>query len=347
MTTQDDNQAKMKFSYYLPCHFNDRSKPAAELYQEAEYQAQYAEELGFDSIAIPEHYFMNYISCPSILLFAVKLSQLVSLRIVSAVIPLPYYHPLRLAQEIALADVLTGGRLELGIGRGTYDFEFNRLQISKDQNREIFQENLDIMIKAWTSDGDFSYNGNFFQFPETCVLPKPLQRPHPPIWMAGQSQISVQWAIEHGYHVMNAPQRRPFSYLEEICGIYREALKVAGKSSDELQLLVLRNTFLSENKEELIRQADNLIRNHNQAHNLGMGQGRVKNGMVEPIDSPITREDIFQNVIIGDPDTCIQKLEKYRDLGINNLCVNMAFGGAPQEVRESMRLFAKHIMPWF
>ena len=133
MTTQDDNQARMKFSYYLPCHFNDRSKPAVELYQEAEYQAQYAEELGFDSIAIPEHYFMNYISCPSILLFAVKLSQLVSLRIVSAVIPLPYYHPLRLAQEIALADVLTGGRLELGIGRGTYDFEFDRLQISKDQ----------------------------------------------------------------------------------------------------------------------------------------------------------------------------------------------------------------------
>ncbi len=347
MPLTDGHQGGMKFSYYLPCHFTDRSKPASELYAEAEYQAQYAEELGFDCIVIPEHYFMNYISCPSILLFAVKLSQLIGLRIASAVIPLPYYHPLRLAQEVAFADVLTGGRLELGVGRGAYNFEFDRLQISKDQNREIFQESLDIMIKAWTSDGDFSYEGKFFQFPETCVLPKPLQKPHPPIWVAGQSEFSIRWAIEHGYHVMNTPQRRPFAYLEETYAVYRDALESAGKTREELQLLILRNTFVAEDKEQLTRQADNLLNNHRQAQNLSMGQGHVKNGMVEPLDTPMTREEIFQNIIIGDPDTCIQKLEGYRDLGIRNLCVNMAFGGTPQEVRESMRLFAKHVMPCF
>ena len=203
------------------------------------------------------------------------------------------------------------------------------------------------MIKAWTSDEDFSYEGKFFQFPATCVLPKPLQRPHPPIWIAGQSQFSIQWAVQHGYHVMNTPQRRPFAYLEEACKVYGEALKVAGKTTEESQLLILRNTFVAGDKQQLNRQADNLISNHRQAQNLGMGEGHVKNGMVEPLDSPMTREEIFQNVIIGDPDTCIQKLAEHRDLGIRNLCVNMAFGGTHQEVRESMRLFAKHVMPCF
>ena len=84
----------MKFSYYLPCYYTDKSKPASELYAEAEYQAQYAEELGYDAIVIPEHYFMNYLACPNLLMFAVRISQLVKLRIMSAVIPIPLYHPL-------------------------------------------------------------------------------------------------------------------------------------------------------------------------------------------------------------------------------------------------------------
>ena len=170
----------MKFSYYLPCYYTDKSKPAAELYSEAEYQAQYAEDLGYDAIVIPEHYFMNYLACPNLLMFAVRVSQLVKLRIMSAVIPIPLYHPLRLAQDIAFADVLSGGRLEIGLGRGAFVHEFERLQIPRDRNRAMFNECLDIMIKAWTTQDDFSYEGDFWQFPETTVLPRPHPGTPPP-----------------------------------------------------------------------------------------------------------------------------------------------------------------------
>ena len=85
----------MKFSYYLPCYYTDKAKPAAELYKEAEYQAQYAEQLGYDAVVIPEHYFMNYLAVPNLLMFAVRVSQLVKLRVMSAVIPIPLYHPLQ------------------------------------------------------------------------------------------------------------------------------------------------------------------------------------------------------------------------------------------------------------
>ena len=337
----------MKFSYYLPCHNTNLSKPAPTLYEEAEYQAQYAEELGFDSIVIPEHYFMDYINCPSILLFAVKLSTLIKIRITAAVIPVPYYHPLRLAQEIAFTDMLTGGRLELGLGRGAYNVEFDRLKVPKAQNREIFQESLDIMIKAWTSDEDFSYNGSFFQFPGTCVLPKPLQKPYPPIWIAAQSHFSIKWAIEHGYKVMNTPHRKPFADLQETCAVYKEALNLAGKTTQDLPLLILRNTFVAEDKDQLIRQGDNLLLNHRQSENLGSGIGPVVHGIVQPVDSQFTRDQIIENVIIGDPESCIKKIERYKDLGISNLCVNMDFGGTSEQVRESMRLFAEHVMPCF
>ena len=169
----------MKFSYYLPCYYTDKSKPATELYKEAEYQAQYAEELGYDAVVIPEHYFMNYLAVPNLLMFAVRVSQLVKLRVMSAVIPIPLYHPLRLAQDIAFADVLSEGRLEIGLGRGAFIHEFERLQIPRDRNRAMFNECLDIMIKAWTSDEDFSYEGDFWQFPETTVFPRPLRDPPP------------------------------------------------------------------------------------------------------------------------------------------------------------------------
>ena len=341
--TVDDNDAVTE-AIAIPA---DKIQPAKDILGEAEYQAQYAEELRFSSIVIPEHYFMNFISCPSILLFAVKISQLVSLRITSAVVPIPLYHPLRLAQEIAFADVLTGGRLELGIGRGAFTHEFDRLQIPRDRNREMFNEILDIMIKAWTSEGDFASEGKFFQFPKTTVLPKPLQKPHPPIWMSGQSDISIQYAVKHGYDIMNTPLRSSIEALEDTYQVYSDTLEEAGKTPEDIQLLILRNTFVAESQDQLNRQADNLIHNHRQFVTVYTGPSVVKDGMVVPQDIPTTRKEIFDNVIIGDPDTCIRKIREYRDLGIRNLCVNMCFGGTHEEILESMRLFSKHVMPCF
>ncbi|MCH7996737.1 MAG: LLM class flavin-dependent oxidoreductase [Chloroflexi bacterium] len=337
----------MKFSYYLPCYFTDKNKPAEELYREAEEQAQYAEELGYDAIVIAEHYFMNFLACPSILLFAVKVSQLVGLPIVSAVLPIPLYHPLRLAQEIAFADVLTGGRLEIGLGRGAFTHEFERLQISRDRNRAMFNECLDIMIKAWTSESDFSYEGEFYQFPGTTVLPKPLQKPHPPIWMSGQSDLSVQYAVSHGYNIMNTPLRSSFDALEDTYEVYTDTLKEYGKTTEDCKLLILRNTFVSEDREVLARQADNLHYNHEQFVTVYTGPSVVKDGMVEPQNVPFDPAEVFDNVISGDPEAVIRKLEQYRDLGIKHICLNMNFGGTHEEVKDSMRLFAETVMPCF
>ena len=337
----------MKFSYYLPCYYTDKSKPASELYAEAEYQAQYAEELGYDAIVIPEHYFMNYLACPNLLMFAVRVSQLVKLRIMSAVIPIPLYHPLRLAQDIAFADVLSGGRLEIGLGRGAFVHEFERLQIPRDQNRAMFNECLDIMIKAWTSEDDFSYEGSFWQFPETTVLPRPLQKPHPPIWMSGQSDLSVQYAVSHGYKLMNTPLRSGFEALEETYEVYSDALDEWGRTEEECPLLILRNAFVSEDKDVLERQAQNLHLNHQQFVTVYTGPSVVKEGMIEPQNVPYEPWEVFDNVISGTPDEAIQKLEQYRDLGIKYLCLNMGFGGSQEEVLESMRLFSEQVMPQF
>ena len=337
----------MKFSYYLPCYFSDKNKPASELFAETEYQAQYAEELGYDAIVIPEHYFMNYLACPNLLMFSVKISQLVGLRIMSAVIPVPLYHPLRLAQDIAFADVLTGGQLEIGIGRGAFVHEFERLQVPRENNRAMFNECLDIMLKAWTSENDFSYQGQFYQFPDTTILPRPLQKPHPPIWMSGQSDLSVQYAVSHGHKVMNTPLRSGFEALEETYEVYSDALEEYGKTPEECPLLILRNAFVSEDKNVLARQAEGLHYNHQQFVTVYTGPSVVKGGMIQPQDVGYEPWEVFENVISGDPEGAIKKIQQYRDLGINYLCVNMSFGGTHEEVLESMRLFATKVMPYF
>ena len=211
----------------------------------------------------------------------------------------------------------------------------------------MFNECLDIMIKAWTSEQDFSYEGDFWQFPDTTVLPRPLQQPHPPIWMSGQSDLSVQYAVSHGYKLMNTPLRSGFEALEETYEVYSDALEEWGRTEEECPLLILRNAFVSEDKDVLERQAQNLHLNHQQFVTVYTGPSVVKEGMIEPQNVPYEPWEVFDNVISGTPDEAIQKLEQYRDLGIKYLCVNMGFGGSHEEVMESMRLFSEQVMPHF
>ena len=336
----------MKFSYYLPCYIPNDNKSATDLFDEALYQAQYAEDLGFQEIVIPEHYFMNFIGCPSILMFAVKVAQVTKLRIASAVIPLPLYHPLRLAQEIAFADVLTEGRLDIGIGRGAFHHEFDRLQVPMERNREVFEEVLDVLIKAWTCE-DFSYEGKFFQFPETTVLPRPVQKPYPPIWMAGQSHYSLEWAIRHGFHIMFTPLLNPIDSLQENFEIYEEVLEEVGKTQEEVQFMTLRNLFVTESEDAVLKGVQYMGHNQDQYQAVKSGPSTVRKGFIQTAESKFSLEEIRQNVVIGDVETCIEKIEAYRDIGVNHLCTNMAFGHEHKEVLHSMKLFSHHVMPHF
>src|SRR5262249_48744787 len=181
------------------------ARSSQEIYARGVEMAQAAEELGFRSVWLAEHHFSTYgyLSRPVQLAtyIAAKTSRL---RVGTAVIVVPLHHPLVIAEEVATLDLLSGGRLDVGLGRGYQQYEFERFGLELESGRARWEESVDIVLKAWTGE-PFSYDGKFYKIPETVVFPQPVQRPRPPIWITAQSPESVEAAVRPRFHLPTRP----------------------------------------------------------------------------------------------------------------------------------------------
>ena len=160
---------------------------------------------GYDAVWLAEHHFTTYSVCPSVHLMALAAAQRTErLRIGTAVSLAALYHPLRLAEELALLDVLIGGRLNWGAGRGFEPAEFDAFGVPLDETAPRFREAVEVVLEAWTSER-LTFHGKFWDFDEVEVLPKPMQRPHPPTWVAATSPEAIGWAAAGGYSILMDP----------------------------------------------------------------------------------------------------------------------------------------------
>ena len=177
-------------------------RPHSEIYARGLEIAQAAEALGYDGIWLAEHHFSNYGYLSRPLIMATHLAAKTSrIRIGTAVVVLPLHNPLMVAEEAATIDLLSEGRFDLGLGRGYQQYEFQRLGLDLKDSRARWEEAIEIVTRAFTEDS-FSFQGEHFSFPETTVLPKPFQKPHPPIWVVGQSPESIDGAVRRGFNVV-------------------------------------------------------------------------------------------------------------------------------------------------
>ena len=164
-----------------------------------------AETYGFDSVWTAEHHFSEYGFCasPALALAAVAKSTS-KVRLCSGVVVLPFHNPIRVAEDFAMLDLLTDGRVELGIGRGYQPTEFAAYGIDQTQSTEMFDESIEIILKAW-SEETFSYEGKHYQYKDISVRPRPIQKPRPPIWMAAISEASFEKAGRYGLNLLCSP----------------------------------------------------------------------------------------------------------------------------------------------
>ena len=167
------------------------SPTAADIYDQHLKEAVMAEELGYESYYIIEHQnsHVGQITAPSVYLCAVA-QQTSKLRIGVMIYQLPFYNPIRLAEEVATLDHLSHGRVEFGTGIGVAEHEFMRWNLPFFERQKMSSEALEIIVKAWTQD-EVTYDGQFWQFDEALPVPKPYQQPHPPIWVGAQDRKSV------------------------------------------------------------------------------------------------------------------------------------------------------------
>ena len=208
----------------------DRKIPLASIYHRAIERFEIMDQAGYDAVWLAEHHFSGFSVCPSVHMMAtMAAARTQRLRIGTAVSLAPFYHPLRLAEEVALLDVLSGGRVNWGAGRGFSRGEFAAFGIPIEESATRFRETVDIVLRAWTEQR-LSHAGEHFQFEGVEVLPKPLQQPHPPVWMAATSESAIDWAASRGFSILMDPHCT-HAELASKRGRYGEQLASAGFSA--------------------------------------------------------------------------------------------------------------------
>ena len=205
----------------------DRRVPLRSVYERALERIEIMDRTGYEAVWLAEHHFQSFSVCPSIHMMATLVAARTKrLRIGTAVSLAAFYHPLRLAEEVALLDVLSGGRVNWGAGRGFHRQEFEVFGVTPEESAARFREAVDIVLAAWSNER-LTFKGRFHAFENVEVLPKPLQTPHPPVWLAASSEESINRAARDGFAILMDPHSSHVEIGRKL-GLYHAALRAAG-----------------------------------------------------------------------------------------------------------------------
>lgn len=334
----------MQVGLDLPAYWPDWSHPVEHLFPEMIEAAQHAEELGFTSFALAEHHFVDYFISPAPLALASHLAAVTrSARFLLSVICLPHNDVRRVAGEINVADHLTKGRIDVGLGRGSNRYEPGRFGLEFDDLRAIFADQLEALIRL-LREKDVTHDGPYVQFPPLTIMPPPYQRPHAPLWIAAVSAESAYKAAKDGFNVQTASLRRPFSVIREIVQATREGAARAGRNHPP-KISMGTWVYVARNDADIREKLEQAHANHRRFVNLSTTKGTVNGGMVEPIEIDASVESVGETLIIGPPSFCVEKLHEYQSLGLDHLMIRKHFGPSHRDIMGSLDRFAEHVMP--
>lgn len=345
----------MKFGlfYQLPCA---TTQDATTRYQETIEQIVYAEALGFDTAWLAElHFNPSFSIMPAPLILAAALAQRTTrIRLGTAVLLLPLQHPLRTAEEAAVVDLLSQGRLELGVGRGMIAIHFQGFNIPREESRDRFEEALTIIKQAWTQE-KFQFEGKYYHVPETTVVPKPLQKPHPPLRIAANSAETAVFAGEQGYSVFVASPINSGAKLAEQVERYRQVFRTAGHDRSREDVAIAFPVYVADSAAQVRHEVEASFLNYFQAisHQARLGDRDNSPAYaylreIRKRVEAVTWEQLEKIAFYGSPLTCIRKIEEtYAQCQMDQLICWFNPGGLVphRQVLASMKRFAEEVMP--
>lgn len=344
----------MKFQLAINLERMDAEIGMEEVARHTLEMVQMADAGGFNIVWSAEHHALEMTIAPDpFQLLAWWGAHTNRIRLGTAVVAAPYWHPIKLAGEAAMADLISGGRLEFGIGSGAYQREFDRMfpGLKQSDAWQYMQEMLPAVLKLW--EGDYAHEGKFWNFPTSTSVPKPLQKPHPPIWVAARAPITYDFSVKNGCHIMSWPLTRDMSEAE----LYKSRLDEAmannpGKAKPIFAMM--RHTAVYDRKEEWEVPVQAVQRVLGQFENLFKNLGDVKDGFPKqiPLNELANRTEydpqmLSKNLMFGTPDEVIAKLKSYQALGVDEFIYYASMGLGLKEQKRSLELFIKEVMPAF
>jgi alkanesulfonate monooxygenase SsuD/methylene tetrahydromethanopterin reductase-like flavin-dependent oxidoreductase (luciferase family) len=346
----------MKFGlFYLFSDFGNI--PQNQVFNEVLEEIEYGEELGFESVWLPEHHFAVYGMLGNPMTLAAAISQRThDMKIGTAVMVLPFQHPLRVAEDAALVDALSGGRLLLGLGRGYQPPEFQGFGVPQHASRAMFLEAFEILKRALSGE-KFTYEGHFWKILEpTETFPKAIQKPHPPFYFAAISPATYEIAARLGISLLRSPQFADLGTVAQAFEGYRAKMREFGHDPDKLDQPFSVRTFVADTDEEARAEAKHVVWFYHLLATLlpgAPGRPRPSAGYENyPRDpnalSEVTVDDVWERgTAFGSPERVIEQMKRYmREAGATSFMSQMRIGGLEhKKVMRSMELFAKHVMP--
>ena len=344
----------MKFSLFVHMERLEPGQSHIELLHELEALVLLAERGGMEAAWIGEHHGMEFTIAPNPFIQIAYLAPKTStIRLGTSSVIAPFWHPIKLAGEAAMTDVITGGRLELGIARGAYSFEYERLHpgLTPTEAGQRLRELVPAVQSLFV--GDYEHVGVYWQFPKTSAVPQPVQPNGPPIWVAARDPNSHEFAVRTGCNVQVTPLASGDGEVESLMQRF-DAACAANPEVRRPQIMLLQHTYVAADEADATRGAEELSRfycwfgawfENTRPGTRGMMEERTPDEMAAtPRYAP---ETVRQPLVIGQAGEVVARLKSYEALGYDQFSLWIDSGMSFARKKASLTRFIEQVMPHF
>jgi alkanesulfonate monooxygenase SsuD/methylene tetrahydromethanopterin reductase-like flavin-dependent oxidoreductase (luciferase family) len=314
---------------------------AAARFDEQLEQVRFVRDAGFDSVFASQHYLAHpFQYLHPIPVLSRVLAEAGDMRIGTSIALLALPSPVDIAEQLATLDVMSGGRLTVGVGLGYRDVEFDAFGIGEDGRLRRFLDNLDVVRQLWSQD-EVTFHAQHVSLDKVPVALRPVQRPHPPIWMAGHTDAAIRRAARRGLPWVAAAAHVDDTYLRHQVKVYRDACREFGH---DLDLPMAQEIYVAPTEEQALSVVRRSLGLKYQAYQQWGQDSILPADQSFDVEFDELRQGRF---IIGDPEQCTERiLRLVDDIGPTHLILRMQWPGMPQdEVLANMRLFTTEVMP--
>ena len=344
----------MKFSLFVHMERLDAGQSHESLYDEYIELCEMADRGGMSAIWTGEHHGMDFTIAPNPFINLADLARrTTNVRLGTGTVIAPFWHPIKLAGEAAMTDIITGGRLDIGIARGAYNYEYQRLSPGLDAATagQRMRELIPAVKGLWA--GDYAHDGETWSFPATTSAPKPVQQPHPPIWIAARDPNSHDFAVANGCNVQVTPLALGDEEVDSLMQRFNDAC-ANHPETPRPKIMVLRHTYVGSHESDLEQAAREISVYYNYFGAWFKNEKPVTQGLIErltnaelaanPAYSP---EVIRANTVVGTADEVIARLKHCEELGYDEYSMWIDTGMSFERKRQSLQRFIDDVMPAF
>lgn len=344
----------MKFSLFVHMERLDARQTHSELYEEFIQLCEIADRGGMHAIWTGEHHGMDFTIAPNPFINLADLARRTkNVRLGTGTVIAPFWHPIKLAGEAAMTDIISNGRLDVGIARGAYGFEYERLLPGLDPwgAGQRMRELIPALKGVWA--GDYSHQGEFWQFPSTTSAPKPVQQPHPPIWVAARDPNSHEFAVANGCNVQVTPLWNGDPEIEALMGRFNTACEKA-PDQPRPKIMLLLHTYVGSDASDVEQATKEVSVYYNYFSAWFKNEKPIHQGLIERLteeemtgNAMLSPDVMRKNLPIGTADEVIGRLKAYEALGYDEYSMWIDTGMSFERKKASLERFIADVMPAF